>query len=375
MRPVQIAGNQRKGVTFRSSRRRAMTSCPWASFPGWSQDGGSRDAYFMTASFSTLDLNLLRVFDAIMEERSVLRASQRVFLSQSAVSHSLARLREMLDDELFIRTVGGMQPTARALAMAPLVREALKTLEAAIGLPKFDPGSSTKQFTIAANDFTTMIVAPHLLQIFKAEAPHVDIVIRPVTRIDLAEQIDLGRIDAAIGTFSNAPQRFKSNLLFEYDDVLIARSLGKLDTMTTEQLSRLDIVVVSFGGEQEGAVDGFISERGMARRSEMYDRAAFEQAFSVSERVPRIAVSLPHFLALPALLEGSSLAAIVPRPLADALASTHSISIYELPYPTTRLEVRSLWHERNEGDASQEWLHGIMRRATEHLRTGRSKTA
>jgi len=132
----------------------------------------------MTASFSTLDLNLLRVFDAIMEERSVLRASQRVFLSQSAVSHSLARLREMLDDELFIRTVGGMQPTARALAMAPLVREALKTLEAAIGLPKFDPGSSTKQFTIAANDFTTMIVAPHLLQIFKAEAPHVDIVIR-----------------------------------------------------------------------------------------------------------------------------------------------------------------------------------------------------
>jgi DNA-binding transcriptional LysR family regulator len=79
----------------------------------------------MTASFNSLDLNLLRVFDAVMEERSVLRASQKVFLSQSAVSHSLARLREMLDDELFIRTNAGMQPTARALAMAPLVRAAL----------------------------------------------------------------------------------------------------------------------------------------------------------------------------------------------------------------------------------------------------------
>jgi DNA-binding transcriptional LysR family regulator len=324
----------------------------------------------MTMSFSTLDLNLLRVFDAIMEERSVLRASQKVFLSQSAVSHSLARLREMLDDELFVRTATGMQPTARALAMAPLVREALKTLETAVGPPKFDPGSSTKKFTIAANDFTTMIVAPHLLGILGAEAPHIDIVIRPVTRIDLAEQIDLGRIDAAIGTFSPAPQRFKSNLLFEYDDVLITRASRKLRTIAIEQLSRLSIVVVSFGGEQEGAVDGFISERGLARRSEMYDRNAFERAFSSAERVPRIAVSLPHFLAVPALLEGSDLAAIVPRPLAEAFARKHSISICELPYPTSRLEVRSLWHERHEGDASQEWLHGILRRATEQLRTG-----
>ncbi|MBR1124610.1 LysR family transcriptional regulator [Bradyrhizobium lablabi] len=327
----------------------------------------------MTVSFSTLDLNLLRVFDAIMEERSVLRASQRVFLSQSAVSHSLARLREMLDDELFVRTAAGMQPTARALAMAPLVRDALKTLEAAVGPPKFDPGSSTKKFTIAANDFTTTIVAPHLLGILGAEAPHIDIVIRPVTRIDLAEQIDLGRIDAAIGTFSPAPQRFKSSLLFEYDDVLIAPASRSLGTMTIEKLSRLSIVVVSFGGEQEGAVDGFISERGLARRSEMYDRSAFERAFSAAERVPRIAVSLPHFLAVPALLEGPDLVAIVPRPLAEAFAREHAISICELPYPTTRLEVRSLWHERHEGDASQEWLHGILRRATAHLRTGSVK--
>ena len=291
----------------------------------------------MTASFNSLDLNLLRVFDAVMEERSVLRASQKVFLSQSAVSHSLARLREMLDDELFIRTAAGMQPTARALAMAPLVREALKSLEAAIELPKFEPGTSTKKFTIAASDFTTMVVASRLLQILNVEAPHVDIVIRPVTRIDLAEQIDLGRIDAAIGTFFAAPRRFNSSLLFEYDDVLVTNSSQKLGTITTETFSRLSIVVVSFGGEQEGAVDGFISERGLARRSEMYDRIAFERALSASERVPRIAVSLPHFLALPALLDNSNLAAIVPRPLANAFAGSHPISTYELPYPNPEL--------------------------------------
>ncbi|MGY3637896.1 LysR family transcriptional regulator [Bradyrhizobium sp. Lot33] len=94
----------------------------------------------MSVSFNTLDLNLLKVFDAVMEERSVLRASQKVGLSQSAVSHSLARLREILDDDLFVRTATGMQPTARALTMAPQVHEALRSLEAAVELPTFVPG-------------------------------------------------------------------------------------------------------------------------------------------------------------------------------------------------------------------------------------------
>src|SRR5258708_38501363 len=102
----------------------------------------------MTISFNRLDLNLLRVFDAVMEERSVLRASQRICLSQSGVSHALARLREMLGDELFIRPTTGMRPTARALALAPLIRDAEVALESAIGLPKFEPGTSTRRFTI-----------------------------------------------------------------------------------------------------------------------------------------------------------------------------------------------------------------------------------
>jgi DNA-binding transcriptional LysR family regulator len=263
----------------------------------------------MTASFSTLDLNLLRVFDAVMEERSVLRASQKVCLSQSAVSHSLARLREMLDDELFIRTTTGMQPTARAVAMAGMVRAALKTLEAAIELPRFEPATSTRKFTIAANDFTTMVLAPRLLHVLKTDAPHVDIVIKPVTRIDLAEQIDLGRIDVAIGTFQAAPSRFKSGFLFEYDDVLITHASQRLGPVTAEILSKIPIIVISFGGEQEGAVEGFISERGLARRSEMYDRASFERAMSASKQAPRIAISLPHFLALPAFLDGSGMSA------------------------------------------------------------------
>ena len=324
----------------------------------------------MPVSFKVLDLNLLKVFDAVIEERSVLRASQKVALSQSAVSHSLARLRKMLEDDLFVRTGSGMQPTSRALAMAPLIRHALRSLEAAVNLPKFDPATSTKQFTLAANDFTTVVLASPLLKILSREAPSVDLVIKPVTRIDLAEQIDLGRIDVAIGVFSAPPDRFRSSFLFEYDDVLIVdqkRDLGKLDKA---KLAQLPLVVVSFGGEQEGSIDGFISERGLARRSEMYDRAALESALAESDRSRRIAISLPHFLALPALLEDTELAAIVPRPLAKVFADKHAIATYDLPYATTPLEMRLLWQRKVEDDLSHEWLHDVLRRATEHLRFG-----
>src|SRR6201991_2502006 len=218
----------------------------------------------MTGTFSNFDLNLLRVFDAVMQERSVLRASHKLFLSQSAVSHSLKRLRETLDDELFVRTVTGMQPTARALALAEPVRQALASLESTIGLQKFDPASSNKVFTIAASDFATMVLLPRLLRILAEEAPQVDLVVRPSTRIDLAEQLDLGRIDVAIGTFSTAPPRFHSNYLFDYDDVLVTHAGLVKHPMTLEIMSGLSLAVVSLGGDQEGAVDGYISERGLA---------------------------------------------------------------------------------------------------------------
>ncbi|MGY3637895.1 LysR substrate-binding domain-containing protein [Bradyrhizobium sp. Lot33] len=213
-----------------------------------------------------------------------------------------------------------------------------------------------------------MVLASPLLKILGREATTIDLVIKPVTRIDLAEQIDLGRIDVAVGVFSVPPNRFRSALLFEYDDVLIVggkRELGQLDKA---KLAELPLVVVSFGGEQEGAIGGFISERGLARRSEMYDRTALERALANSDRPPRIAVSLPHFLALPALLADTELAAIVPRPLARMLEQTHAITTCELPYTTTPVEVRLLWHERVENEPSHEWLHDVLRRATEELR-------
>jgi DNA-binding transcriptional LysR family regulator len=319
-------------------------------------------------TFNKIDLNLLRVFDAVMEERSVLRAGQRISLSQSAVSHALARLREMLNDELFIRTATGMQPTARAVTMAPLIREAWRSLEAAIEPPRFEPGNSTRRFVIAVSDFVAMVMVPDLIRLLRREAPLIDLVIRPDCRIDLAEQIDLGQIDAAIGTFPRVPPRFRLDSLFTYNDVLIANSSLELGKLSLDKISDLSIAAVSLHGDHEEGVDGCVSERGLVRRSEMYDRAALERALSGSERSPRIVVSLPHYLALPALLEDAQLAAIVPRPLAKLLARMHPLSLHELPYEMDSVDVSVLRHERRGRDASQDWLCEMLRRATGPLR-------
>lgn len=211
-------------------------------------------------------------------------------------------------------------------------------------------------------------MVPNLLALLRREAPLVDLVIRPASWIDIAEQMDLGKIDAAIGIFSDVPVRFRASSLFAYDDVLIASSSGQLDELSLETFSDLSIAVVSLHGEHEGIVDGFVSERGLARRSEMFDRAALERTFSLSSRSPRVAVSLPHFLALPTLLEDTDMAAIVPRPLAKLLVRRHPISMYELPYQTASEEVGVLWPERNGDNAPQDWLRGVLTRAAEPLR-------
>jgi DNA-binding transcriptional LysR family regulator len=323
----------------------------------------------MTISFNKLDLNLLRVFSAVMEEHSVLRASQRVCLSQSAVSHALGRLRGMLDDELFIRTPTGMQPTARALTMAPLIGEAWRSLEAAIGTPNFEPGKSARRFTIAASELVTTVMVPHLLEVLRREAPFINLIIRPDSGVDLMEQIYLGKIDAAIGTFSHVPERLRSHTLFAYDDLLITSSARRLGKLSADTLAELTLAAVSLQNEYDGLVDGS-AQRELLRRSELFDRAALESAISASKRSSPIALLVPHFLALPSLLAHTEFAAIVPRPLAHSLVRTHPLSIHELPYKTTPVAVHLLWHERSERDPSQEWLRDMLGRATGHLRQG-----
>jgi DNA-binding transcriptional LysR family regulator len=318
-----------------------------------------------------MDLNLLRVFDAVFEEKNLLRAGKRLHLSQSAVSHALARLRETLHDELFVRTARGMEPTARALAIAAPLRDALQRIQDTLGVMPFLPAQAARQFVIAANDYVTAVLLSRLSLTLESAAPAINLVIRPSTRLDLAEQIDVGRIDLAIGIFAEVPPRLHSLQAWRQEEVLVMRKghpIGRRKP-TLQDLGRYPLVTASLGGEEEGAVAGFIVERGLARQSEMFDRHALEDAMRQAGVSPRMRITVPHSMVIPTLLQGSDMLSIVPSPLARAFARSSDIVIKDMPYPASSSTVRAVWHGRNEHEPAHVWLREQVLLAAATLQT------
>ena len=199
-----------------------------------------------------IDLNLLRVFDVVFEERNLVRAGKRLHLSQSAISHALARLRQSVDDDLFVRTASGMQPTPRAMAMAGPLRHALRQIGGALGGEPFSPATTGREFVLAANDAVTVLLLDSLSADLHAQAPLAGLVIRPSTRIDLAGQIDLGRIDIAIGVFAEIPARFRSLPLWTQADSLAMRAGHPLQGRAAGKRDLLDYPLLAVS--LEGAV-------------------------------------------------------------------------------------------------------------------------
>jgi len=309
-------------------------------------------------SIGRMDLNLLKVFDAVFEDRNLVLAGRRLNLSQSAVSHALARLRELVGDDLFLRTGKGMAPTGRATAMAPAIRDCLRRIEATLGVESFTPEKSTRRFVIAANDHVTAVIVAPLSRELQRIASGVDLVIRPSTRLDLAEQIDLGRIDLAIGIFAQVPARLNARTLMSQGEAILMRKghPAARRRLTLRDVASYPLVAISVGGQEEGAVDGFILERGLARQSEMFDRHALQEALADMGQAPRLRVTVPHSLAIPALLRESDMLSIVPTSLARALTRSGELLLRPPPYRSGLATTRAVWHRRNDHDGAHLWL-------------------
>jgi len=318
-----------------------------------------------------MDLNLLKVFDAVYEDRNLILAGRRLNLSQSAVSHALARLREVVGDDLFLRTGKGLVPTRRADDMAPALREALRRIDATLGVDRFSAAQSTRRFVIAANDHVTAVIVAPLSCALRREAPGVDLVVRPSTRLDLAEQIDLGRIDLAIGIFAEVPARLNARPLMSQGEAILMRKghPAARRKLALQDLARYPLVTISVGGQEEGAVDGFIVERGLARQSEMFDRHALQAALGDIGQVPRLRVTVPHSLAIPALLRDSDMLSIVPASLGRALAHPGELLLRQPPYRAGTATTRAVWHRCNDHDAAHAWLREMVAATAEALDT------
>lgn len=311
-----------------------------------------------------IDLNLIKVFDAVFEDRNLLRAGRRLNLSSSAVSHALTRLRHVVGDELFVRTANGMMPTARADAMAEDLRSSLHKIAATLGVDEFDPATSIRHFVVAANDHLTAVIVARLSRLMAVEAPNIHLIVRPSTRLDLAEQIDVGRIDLALGIFQQIPAHFGSVSLMTDGDLIIMHhshpAAGR--ALTLEDMATYPLLTISVGGQEEGAVDGFILERGLARQSEMFDRNALQEAMSAIGAAPRYQMTVPHSLAIPTLMKGTDMLSVLPGSLARLLGADGEFVAALPPYPVASSTFRGIWHSRNDHDPAHIWLREIVLR-------------
>ena len=159
-------------------------------------------------NLSAVDLNLLVVFDALMQERNVTRAARQLALSQPAVSHALARLRHMLRDELFVRSPKGMVPTPRAEQIAGAVRHAMEELQRALEEEEFDPAKATRTFRVAVDNYSAIVLTAPLAARVAKLAPNISLEFQPSGTLDLADVFDRGLLDLALGFFMEPAERF-----------------------------------------------------------------------------------------------------------------------------------------------------------------------
>src|SRR4051794_28081820 len=202
--------------------------------------------------YSHLDLNLLRVFEALMEERSATRAGAQLGLTQSAISHALNRLRYVLKDELFVRGPDGMQPTERAAEIAPRLRQGLLQLQLALAPSEFVPERTDRRFTIACTEYAGAVIIPALIARLRQEAPHASLSVLPSNQ-GVAEILRCGRADLAIGSFRRFPDWFESERLLLEDRVwaLSADHPAAAGELTIERLAEVPHLVVAATGEDE----------------------------------------------------------------------------------------------------------------------------
>jgi DNA-binding transcriptional LysR family regulator len=301
-----------------------------------------------------IDLNLFRVFEAILQHRSITGASRQLGVTPSAVSHALARLRQALADELFVVGASGMEPTPRALQLAPDIRDGLGRIDIAVGSSAFVPAVALRTFRVAASDYVATMILPPLLRRIGAAAPQIDLRIFPVNRTDVIRQLDDGRVDLVLGWFGDLPDRVHRKTIFRDTETLVVRAGHPLTegAVTVERLFAFPHVVVEFTGDEEHAGDGFLNERGVPRRV-WIERLLMDMNDRDQGLIGRVAISVPHFATVPALLRATDMVATLPRRFARGQPSLVAL---DLPYAPLVVDIEAIWHQRAGSDAGLRWL-------------------
>jgi DNA-binding transcriptional LysR family regulator len=285
-----------------------------------------------------IDLNLLRVFHAILEEGNLTLAAVRLGLSQPAVSYALGRLRALFNDPLFIRTGNEMQPTSAALEMREPIRRAMAATQDALRLvTPFDPARSTRQFRLTLSDIGELVFLPPLCSRMETFAPgaHLDVQSVPASQVE--EALRSGKLDVAIGNLPMLRERTPHHELFREAYVCMTRRRRGLPTgnlSLDEYLSLSHVLVTSLENAHQQIEDNF-------RRKNVHRK---------------IALRVPHFTVVPHILARTDWIVTLPRRAAPFLNVTGEFAVFELPIEIPEVSVTVHWHEQFEHNAANRWL-------------------
>jgi DNA-binding transcriptional LysR family regulator len=280
-----------------------------------------------------VDLNLLRVFDAVLHEGGVTAAAARLELTQPAVSNALARLRKLFGDPLFVRTPGGMDATPFARELAQPVRQALALLESALAHgPGFDPASATRAFRFYMSDLGQIEFLPPLIERVEARAPGVRLEAVALDVEDIAGALASGTLDLAVGFLPALGPPIRRHALFRDPYVCLMRAEHEIQSMTRKRFLDASHVLVSYRG-------------GHRVIEEAFERAGI-----------RVALRVPHFTVVPMVLERSDLILTLPARVARVFERQGKLKSLPTPVAIPAADVGVHWHERFEADPGNRWL-------------------
>ena len=299
-------------------------------------------------NLNSLDLNLLKVLDALLKTSSVSKSATQLNVTQSAISHALKRLRDIFADPLLVRVGGQMVATPRAAALRqPLERAMNDIFSLMSSTSEFEPATSQRVFRLAMSDAMTAEGLPLIMQAVRRKAPNVQLLVETGGPVQSCRLLLEDKADIALGVFPSVPKGLESDELYRDQLVCIAdrsNSYLKNGRLSFKSFLAAPHVTVSPSSDSGIQVDDILRSMGFDRH---------------------IVASVPHYLAIPPLIAGTDLVAHSRRKLVDVFRSSKRLQIMPVPvpFPVPDLIFAQVWHSKHKDDGAQIWLRDVIRQA------------
>ena len=292
-------------------------------------------------NLAMFDLNLLVTFDALMNERNVTRAGQKIGLSQPAMSAALSRLRYLLKDELFVRHGNGMRPTPRAFQIAEAVHGILSQIHDTIAPQSFDPLQAKQRFRIAMNDLGAALFLPPITQRLDTSAPGIDFEVVHANEDRAIELLEEGKVDVAATIYNHSCKHLKSILLYQAPFVCALRRGHPYArrNLSLEEFAQIPRVAIAQRDDPSEHIDKVLAKHGLTQRVRMI---------------------VPHYLAVPFIVAQTDLMGVLPLKMVDRFEFSEKICIAKAPFREVNAPIRLVWNQSVTNDPANKWLRSVV---------------